>query len=784
VGLDTSASGSRAPSFWREAALTATAGSAVALFCVLLLWQEPGFFWTDDYQTYQLAGYCDIARAWTHGEVPLLSPSSWWGGALAAEYQYGVFSVFLAVCVVVLFALGLPLPLTAALLSIVHLAVLAAGACRLARRRGLGADLAVLVALVSALAGYTFIWGGTAWFPALASFAWVPWVWWALERCSEERSGPANLVLTGFFVYLVITAGWPFSVLMTGILTAWWVLRRCCTSRHLRPLAQASIAWAIGLGLSAPAWMMLLEFAPTTLRGWTPLRLTFDWSVPLTSLPGLVFPSVVVRWPVFTVWKPHRSVELAGALVPLVILAAVLRARRFDILRTLRWEAALCGFALLLTLLPGLGNFQYGFRWLPLFFVALAVLSAHALALLRRDNPAMPNLGRLGFFLVLPVWVGGMWCRLDPTRTTLFVGLGYLPVVLLWVAADAGLRPQALLRAWMPCLVIVATCWLTYATFAHCCEVSSRPFGEQVRQAAPLDPSIRYFSVYTWPDLIDPQRTNANGRFEGLGTELYVGNTPMYSGVEFVSGYSPLMPAGLYALCDFSTVQGTSSVPGAQRILTEETGPNGLLELLAVDGLVVAERFRDQESALIEHGWYPVAERQSGKIFHRSGLPSPRVRTIEQAICVSEFAAARRRLTAPRQGPLPLVVLDPSSTTAEDPMCFAPAQVTPVAELRNAVVVDVTSLASDHDVLIAFSRPWYPGYRAFCNGRPVEVQLLDLAIPAVRLPAGTSGRVVLEYWPRSLERGCWLVALTGAACLFMLGAAIVRRPKGALPCST
>jgi hypothetical protein len=117
-------------------------------------------------------------------------------------------------------------------------------------------------------------------------------------------------------------------------------------------------------------------------------------------------------------------------------------------------------------------------------------------------------------------------------------------------------------------------------------------------------------------------------------------------------------------------------------------------------------------------------------------------------------------------------------------MCFAPAQVTPVAELRNAVVVDVASLASDHDVLVAFSRPWYPGYRAFCDGRPVEVQLIDLTIPAVRLPAGTSGRVVLEYWPRSLERGCWLVVLTGAACLFMLGAAIIRRPKGALPCST
>src|SRR5262249_23509208 len=76
----------------REGALTACAGLLVVAFGVVLLWHDPWFFWRDDYQTYHLAGYCDIARSWSEGEVPLLSPYTWQGGALAGEYQYGVFS--------------------------------------------------------------------------------------------------------------------------------------------------------------------------------------------------------------------------------------------------------------------------------------------------------------------------------------------------------------------------------------------------------------------------------------------------------------------------------------------------------------------------------------------------------------------------------------------------------------------------------------------------------------------------------------------------------------------
>src|SRR6516225_2745977 len=41
------------------------------------------WFWFDDFQSFYFPASHDIGRAWSSGEVPLLSPYSWFGGALA-----------------------------------------------------------------------------------------------------------------------------------------------------------------------------------------------------------------------------------------------------------------------------------------------------------------------------------------------------------------------------------------------------------------------------------------------------------------------------------------------------------------------------------------------------------------------------------------------------------------------------------------------------------------------------------------------------------------------------
>src|SRR5438445_12988947 len=100
------------------------AGLIVVGFCMLLLAHEPHIFWNDDYEISILPVFADMARAWNHGEFPLLSPYSWVCGNLAGEFQYGVFSIFINALIVCVWKFPLIFSQQAASVSIAHLAVL------------------------------------------------------------------------------------------------------------------------------------------------------------------------------------------------------------------------------------------------------------------------------------------------------------------------------------------------------------------------------------------------------------------------------------------------------------------------------------------------------------------------------------------------------------------------------------------------------------------------------------------------------------------------------------
>src|SRR3954468_1947283 len=111
------------------------AGLIVTVFSFILLWHDPLVFWNDDYQLSILPVFADVARSWSEGHWPLLSPYSWVCGNLAGEFQYGTFSIFVNAAAVLIWKFPLTFPQQAAALSIVHLFVLAAGAFLLARDR-------------------------------------------------------------------------------------------------------------------------------------------------------------------------------------------------------------------------------------------------------------------------------------------------------------------------------------------------------------------------------------------------------------------------------------------------------------------------------------------------------------------------------------------------------------------------------------------------------------------------------------------------------------------------
>ena len=745
----------------------ATTGLMVVLFCRHLLRGNPGIFFNDDYQISILPVFADVARSWQEGHWPLLSPYSWACGNLAGEYQYGTFSVFINALVVATWKFTLTFAQQAAALSSAHLAVLAAGGYVLARERRLAAPLAAGVGVICALNGWEMGWGATDWFGALAANTWLPWCWWAFEVALRESGNGQTegkrwtdrlrFLLPAPFVYLLVAAGFPYTDVMLGLVTVWLAGREWAQKgwQWRTPFILAT-GWVLGLMLSAPAWLSLLEAVHGSGRSQEGVGAgNLAWTVPWRSLPGLILPNWTVQWSDFAN-KPctHYALELAGGFVPLVGLAAGVVLGRRRAWRALRWDLGLLGTVLMLCLLPSPGLFRWSFRWLPLFHLTLALVGGQALQTLaaeregRRQKMAGSREKRLPVDLPgnAGVWAVGavalVWAAMkgfhtaSPDPRSNSIPAWTLGVAAGWAAWEA-LPMRASWRWWGPALAVFAATWGTYRFAQTNTGLPVYPVPQSLATVAPLSPDRLYLSLYREPDRFYREWQTA----PGFGSVARMGSMGMYAGVRMINGYSPIMSEGVGKAFHIETHGNVPDAVGGP-LLAEEAGADGLLARLGVDGII---RTHDYGAAALppDAAWEKVQSFDEADVYDRRGGPLPRVRSWKSAGPGEEekYAQASVRLTE---------------------------------ESRQHVEAEVNVPAGGAGALIAFSRPFYPGYRATLNGRSLPVGTFRGMLPTVELPAGARGRLVLRYVPRAVVLG-GIVAAAGVLLAAGLGVAALRR---------
>lgn len=714
---------------------TLAAGLLVVLLAILLYALHPAFFVRDDFQLQYLPGSREVARAWSSGEMPLLTRFSWVCAALGAEYQFGVFSLFRALLDLLVWALPLSLTARGAMLFIVHAAIAGAGGYRLARSYGARSAPATMVALVAGLNGW-LLWWATTWFPAIASFAWLPWYWLALRGIAEGRSR-WSWAGAAFSLYLLITAGWPYSVVMAVAVAVLNVLP-AISGKRWRAALTMSGASLLGLALAAPAVLMLLEYFPFTAR--TSAATTFEWTwfVPAGALFGLVLPSFSVPWPVFGGWSPHPAVELLGAFVPLAAVAAAFRRR---LLREHAPELLLLFVLLLLLLLPSAGPFRWSFRWLPLFHLTLAILGAAAMGEQKRRVP-------LWALALIGVAATASFATDHEPRTTLILAGPVAALCLLWAFAERrGFRIASL----MPVVITAAMIVLTFVSVAgRPGEVPVWSNDESLLLPAPFEPERRYLALYTFADVSAAAHSGG-----GTNAALRPGNMPMYAGLELINGYSPLGLASLKNVFRFNPHGPLEEERDARRILAAESGPHQLLEHLGVGGLIVREELaREYTPLLAARGWRAVARIGPCILLHRGEAKSPPLFSPAQAAKTGDPSEAYAAILGRQTDTLPVVLLTPGDRRVER---YGARAISAIEEARTRTSFLVRGKGPK--ALVVFRRPWLPGWQATIAGEPVPVLRASMIQPAIEIPADAEGEVCLFYRPRSLVAGAWLAAL-------------------------
>ena len=704
------------------------AGAIVAVFCFVLLWHDPLLFWNDDYELSILPVFADVARSWSEGHLPLLSPYSWVCGNLAGEFQYGTFSVFVNAAVVLIWKFPLTFPQQAAALSITHLFVLGMGGYLLARGRNLSSPLSIMVALVAALNGWIICWGATDWFGALGAFTWFPWAWWAMERALNPRRSRWRFLWPAPFVYLLVTGGFPYTVLMLGLLAAWLVIKSLGEMRQLSSLWPLAAGLFLGLGLSAPAWLALLDYVHGSARQAQESAAHFQWLVPPAALPAFILPSWTVNWADFSTRSlPHTATEMACGLVPpIALLAGLIRFGR-ALVRPIKWELGLLVLVLIISMLPSANVFRWSFRWLPSLHLILALCAAEAW---RMGNGVPGNRGFVGIVTVALAIVGSILLRTQGTYAFPFAWI-MLAITASWAVLE-NLRVPAL-RAWMPAIVTFASLLATYLCIPPNCGVPTYNLDQALTSPAPLDPQRLYLSVYPAPEFAD----RVEKKPEPFGTTLRPGSTSLWGGIHFINGYSPIRPSGVAREFDVAIHGEIRSDLGAA-LLEKEGGVEGKLARIGVDGIIIAHEVHRDPQPFDE--WELADYTDEGRVFHRTGPPLARVRS----------------------------VIEIDSRPNEQ---FAEATVSRVVNERNQLRAEVTVPAGGKPALLTISRPFFNGYRARMGDRFLKVDSYRGLIPTIELPAGMSGPLTLVYRPWWLVWGAAGSILCAAFCFLSLGAA-------------
>ena len=711
----------------RDCAGALAAGAIVLFFCLILLWHNPLLFWNDDYELSVLPVFADMARSWSEGHWPILSPYSWVCGNLAGEFQYGVFSVFVNAVIIAVWQFPLIFAQQAAAVSIAHLFALSLGAFLLARDRQFSVPLSIFVALVASLNGWIICWGATDWFGALGAFTWLPWAWWGAARALDLQRGKWRFLWPAPFVYLVVTGGFPYTVLMLLLLIAWLVLKSLAKTRSILSVVPMLFGVALGFGLSAPAWLAILDLVQGSARELQQAKAHWQWLVPPAALPGLILPCWTVNWSDFSNrYLPHTTMELACGLVAPAALIGGLAWRGRLVVRQIKWELVLLLFVLLLSMIPTAGLFRWSFRWLPFFHLILAICAAEGLHL----RPRLPIAAIAALVLAAGTAIAMLMLRTTASYafplTWIFLGLAVF-----WCLWEIALRDSEL-KKWAPVAITFSALLATYIYIPTNCGVPTYNFSQQLLKPTPLDPARLYLSIYPWAELT----YCVSNKPQPVGEVLRPGSTPMWAGLHFINGYSPIRPAGVAR--EFATsIHGEINPDVGSYLLNNQAGKDGELALLGVDGIVVARELDFTPQPASE--WEAVLTTDEGRVFHRRGAPFARVRSI-------------------------------SSIDSRPGEQFVIAIVSRINNSRNRVEADIDVSNGNHPALLTFSRPYFRGYKAKMGNQKLAVTSYRGLFPTVEVPAGAHGRLALIYQPAWLVwgRAIAVVCVVGILLAFTL----------------
>lgn len=688
----------------RDFALAALAAALAMIVSASTLLANPSFFLTDDYLSYFRPGFHEIARLIVRGQFPLLTDRLWNGGDLLQEYQYAVFNPVCLLLYAMISQIG-DISTGAAIYSLTHIAILAAGVYALCRALGCLPRHAFLAGAVAPLSDWIFFWGAIDWIPALVSLAWLAWAWALLILTWRRRAFTPAAALA---VALTLLSGWPFAdfALLISALVAVRVLFVGGVGGRMRQAAWPALALVAGGFLAMPA-LLPLEFYAAFAR-----RPAIDgrWAADLTGLLEIGIPLVQVRWGSFGASEfevVRQPIVYAAWFAPLVLAGANWRTLASDRRVWIVLGSALAFAAL--SMISHIGLLRWMFRLLPYYQLALIVAAAIALTKADQEGTAW-SFDRLALAIAIETWLAFAQTR---SLALTYLEFAYAVGILAWLSTRFGIRRGPRWTA----MALAASIGVFALTVWNLAKDGYPTYPQSWRPAARALASIQ-------ADTSGPERlylvSRPTGRQDpgrGFWSTYPILNTSLYGTGATIVGYSALLSPSYARLqcmdhgvhgCDNALTAALSPVAPTQR---------SLLDLMGVGEVDI--QWPSDAAAFAAHavsGWTQSPLPGGGERFERPSREG-------QVTWASEGAAG-----VTRQAGISRIVIDARNDAA------TPGK-------------------------LVVARAWYPAWHASLDGAPLRVEPLDDVLVAVDLPPKSRGQLIVSFWPAGLTTGLLLAAL-------------------------
>jgi hypothetical protein len=613
----------------------------------------------------------------------------------------------------------------------------------------------------------------------IQSYLWIPVILFFLNRALRLKRSPfLHISLAGLFWGIQILAGAPQDAFYT-FLAAMIFWLACLVFSHERRkdipfgLGSVFLFFAIGLGVAAVQVVPAAEFVSVSVRAALDrYELMTLGSYPPEGLITALLPHFFGNYTQGSFWVSGTpwSIPLYNLYVGVFSMVALLFLffRRPEDKAIIVFSASLALFALVLALgkhtplykivvlIPGFGSLRAPSKILVLWAFAFSLLAGKGMDGLVHESKAV--LLRRGAYLVsLLIVLALLDClfRLDPS----FVLKIFSPFVLDEAIPSKLTEARDIMASEFHRLTLL-TGAVAFLIFLHIrnklrmglfavllCGILLLDLGYVNRGA------VRHSDeLYEW----------AAGAKEKLGAALghddsvfRVGSFPsgfganfeMYLGYQTVGGYSPLCIHRYYEYINHYRFYGQPAPQGWSVFFYDLYGNRILMDLLNVK----YEISHAEKSYALRQGYLPRA----------FWVPDCKILPRE---------AILDHLRSPHFDPTRTVLLekddsppDPSATPAPSSQ-KTHAQVNMIAYRPDRIVLETTSSESG---FLFLSEVFYPGWKAYVDGKRQKILRGNYLFRTLELPSGTH-RVTVVFEPASIKIGVAVTLLTLLVVFCML----------------